>query len=112
MHRCSVAQVANLPYRRLLIGEASELRTAIELATRDTAQRGDSATKVAQTSKSAVSRISQSAGHPNSLALPTWKSATQQVWKPALRPRPARPGNRRGLRRFLQILIDYKSALR
>ena len=48
-------------------------------------KRGEAATKVAQTSKSAVSRISKSAGHPNSTALPTWKSATQQVWKPALR---------------------------
>jgi len=43
------------------------------------------ATKVAQTSKSAVSRISKSAGRPRFIALPTWKSATQQVWKPALR---------------------------
>ena len=42
---------------------------------------------VAQTSKSAVSRISKSASHPNGAALPTWKSAIQQVWKPALRPR-------------------------
>src|SRR6266516_7384127 len=37
MNRCSVAQVANLLYRRLLIGEA----------TRDTAQRDGAATEVA-----------------------------------------------------------------
>jgi len=39
--------------------------------------KGDrkSLVNVAQTSKSAVSRISKSAGHPNSTALPTWKSA-------------------------------------
>ena len=47
-----------------------------------------SRTKVAQTSKSAVSRISKSAGCPNLPVLPTWKSATQQVWKPALRHSP------------------------
>ena len=39
---------------------------------------------VAQTSKSAVSRISKSAGLPHFQVLPTWKSAKQQVWKPAL----------------------------
>jgi hypothetical protein len=42
------------------------------------------ATKVAQTSKSAVSRVSQPARPTASEALPIWKSATQQVWKPAL----------------------------
>ncbi len=46
---------------------------------------------VAPTSKSAVSRISQSAsleisnGHPRFEALPIRKSAIRQVWKPALR---------------------------
>jgi hypothetical protein len=42
------------------------------------------ATKVAQTSKSAVSRVSQPASPTTAEALPIWKSATQQVWKPAL----------------------------
>jgi len=37
---------------------------------------------VAQTAKSAVSRVSKPAGQP--AAQPTWKSAVQQVWKPAL----------------------------
>ena len=46
MNRCSVAQVANLPYRRLLIGEALGRQTASGLATRDTAQRGQAATKI------------------------------------------------------------------
>src|SRR5215471_4111890 len=36
------------------------------------------------TSKSAVSRISKFARFRGIDALPTWKSATQQVWKPAL----------------------------
>src|SRR6266480_5810479 len=40
MNRCTVAQVANLLYRRLLIGEALGGQTASGLATRDTAQRG------------------------------------------------------------------------
>ena len=44
----------------------------------------DTAT-VAQTSKSAVSRVSKPAGRAVSSTLPTWKSAIQQVWKPALR---------------------------
>src|SRR5258705_12179120 len=39
MNRWSVAQVANLAYRRLPIGEVLELRTASGLATRDTADR-------------------------------------------------------------------------
>ena len=39
---------------------------------------------VAQTSKSAVSRASQPAGRTANPVLPIWKSATQQVWKPAL----------------------------
>jgi hypothetical protein len=42
MTRYSVAQVANLPYRRLLIGAALGLRTAsglATLATRDTADK-------------------------------------------------------------------------
>jgi len=37
----------NLLYRRLPIGDALERRTAIGLATRDTAQRGGAATQVA-----------------------------------------------------------------
>jgi len=44
----------------------------------------DTAT-VAQTSKSAVSRVSKPAGRAFSSTLPTWESAIQQVWKPALR---------------------------
>ena len=53
---------------------------------------------VAQTSKSAVSRVSKPAGRPTTgdapagrtrretpRPLPIWKSAIQQVWKPALR---------------------------
>jgi hypothetical protein len=43
-------------------------------------------TLVAQASKPAVSRVSKPAGREHSPSLPTWKSATQQVWKPALRP--------------------------
>src|SRR5213596_392145 len=48
MNRCFVAQVANLLYRRLLIGEALERRTASGLATRDTADTAGCATTEAQ----------------------------------------------------------------
>jgi hypothetical protein len=41
-------------------------------------------TPVAQVSKPAVSRVSKPADQSAFDALPTWKSATQQVWKPAL----------------------------
>jgi len=54
-------------------------------------QRGEAATKVAQTSKSAVSRVSRPAADSSANALPTWKSAIQQVWKPA--PRWCRPAS-------------------
>jgi len=47
-------------------------------------QRGEAATPVAQTSKSAVSRVSKPAAGTTADVLPTWKSAIQQVWKPAL----------------------------
>ena len=40
---------------------------------------------VAQTSESAVSPVSKPARRTTSDALPIWKSAIQQVWKPALR---------------------------
>jgi len=40
---------------------------------------------VAQTFKSAVSRVCKPETLPNRHSLPIWKSATQQVWKPALR---------------------------
>ena len=46
--RCSVAQVANLPYRRLLFGEVLERRTASGLATRDTVDTAVCATAEAQ----------------------------------------------------------------
>ncbi len=39
---------------------------------------------VAQTSQSAVSRVSKPAGLTMSSALPIWNSAIQRVWKPAL----------------------------
>jgi spermidine synthase len=45
---------------------------------------------VAQISKSAVSQVSKPAGHSYAGDLPTWKSAIQQVWKPALRGRDSR----------------------
>src|SRR5262245_28897543 len=48
-------------------------------------QHGDlSEMPLAQTSKSAVSRISKPADETLSHAAPIWKSAIQQVWKPAL----------------------------
>jgi hypothetical protein len=55
---------------------------------RERTQRGVAATPVAQTSKSAVSRVSKPADGTTADALPTWKSPIQQVWKPALQ-RPA-----------------------
>jgi hypothetical protein len=48
-------------------------------------QRYRAATGVALTSKSAVSRVSKPASHVATNALPIWKSATQQVGKPAPR---------------------------
>src|SRR5438477_12855652 len=48
MNRCSVAQVANLLYRRLLIGEALGRQTASGLATRDTVDTAVCATAEAQ----------------------------------------------------------------
>jgi hypothetical protein len=41
-------------------------------------------TGVAQTSESAVSQVSKPARRTTTNALPIWKSAIQQVWKPAL----------------------------
>jgi type II secretory pathway pseudopilin PulG len=41
---------------------------------------------VGRTSKSAVSQVSKPASRSSSDDLPIWKSAIQQVWKPALRP--------------------------
>ena len=68
---------------------------------------------VAQTSKSAVSQVSQTARAGNrsgrgncSDAPPTWKSAIQQVWKPALR---SRPGWRIGVRE--EVAQTSKSAV-
>src|SRR3989442_14617851 len=43
------------------------------------------ANRVAQTSKSAVSQVSKLRALWHFGALPIWKSAIQQVWKPALR---------------------------
>jgi FdhD protein len=47
-------------------------------------RQGNAGSKAAQTSKSAVSRVSKPAGRTISQALPIRKSAIQQVWKPAL----------------------------
>jgi spermidine synthase len=60
--------------------------------------------KVAQTSKSAVSQVSQPAGRLQSHRQPTWKSAIRQVWKPALQ-------DARGLLVALAIGIAVFSAL-
>jgi prepilin-type N-terminal cleavage/methylation domain-containing protein len=43
--------------------------------------------RVPQTSKSAVSQVSKPASRSSSDGLPIWKSAIQQVWKPAIRVR-------------------------
>ena len=48
------SQVANLLYRRLLIGEALGRQTASGLSTRDTAQRGRAATNRAEAQHDAV----------------------------------------------------------
>ncbi len=60
--------------------------------------------KVAQTSKSAVSQVSQPADRLQSYRQPTWKSAIQQVWKPAL-------PDARGLLAALAFAITAFSAL-
>src|SRR5262245_32576088 len=41
------------------------------------------ATKVEQTSNSAVARVSKPADDPRMRLLPIWESAIRQVWKPA-----------------------------
>ena len=59
---------------------------------------------VAQASKPAVSQVSKLAGRGSFRALrqceglPTWKSATRQVWKPAL-PKEHRPASKFGLKK-------------
>ena len=63
-------------------------------------QRRAAATKVAQTSKSAVSRVSKPAERTTSHAQPIGKSAIRQVWKPALRPSVTSPENLRELRKL------------
>jgi len=49
------------------------------------ANRGGVAQTVTQTSKSAASQVSKPAAMARANGLPTWESAIQQVWKPALR---------------------------
>jgi len=84
MNRCSVAQVANLLYRRLPIGEALELLTDSGLAICDTAQRGIAAIK--------------SFSFSSSIAPITMMRTT------------TRTRDSREPRRFRQILIDRLSA--
>jgi hypothetical protein len=57
---------------------------------------------VAQTSKSAVSRVSKPANRVISNALPTWKSAIRQVWKPA--PRAGAAGRLMAMSRCARLL--------
>jgi hypothetical protein len=54
---------------------------------------------------SLVSRVSKPAGRKNACTLPTWKSATQQVWKPALRQAGALPENLRRKAQFCEIVV-------
>lgn len=59
---------------------------------------------VAQTSRSAVSQVSKPAGH-GTREMPTWKSAAQQVWKPALLPKAGETLTRQGLRLITQVCL-------
>src|SRR6266508_3577654 len=100
--RSLVAQICNLPYRRFVIGRASKSSRALALANvpqnailrYSTAQRGGARRSRNQRSADTLS------ASPKSLLTITRTRLS------ALRK------NRGGLRRFAQILIDCKSALR
>ena len=70
-------------------------------------QRGDRA--VTQVSKPAVSRVSKPAKRSN--APPIGKSATRQVWKPALRYGVASPQNLQQPAKIFWIIVTMKSML-
>ncbi len=100
--KAAVAQVSNLPYRRLLVGMAWEEREDFQLHTtcgleiRDTAQRGEAATKM---DRGCGRRPSRSALESRPCC--GWCCAHSRA-----------PKIRRGLQRFWAILINWKSAPR
>jgi hypothetical protein len=69
------------------------------------APRRTVAIRVAQTSESAGSRVSKPARRFDYSDLQTWKSAIQQVWKPALRPSSVMP------RAIIFVLVSFFCAL-
>ena len=77
--RFFVAQIVNLLFRRLAVGEG------LRIANPRHGRLPVCATLVAASPRCAVSRVSKPAGGTTSHAPPIWKSAIQQVWKPALR---------------------------
>src|SRR5439155_8940229 len=107
-----VAQISNLPYRRLVVGKVlpAVVRSGLEI--RDTARRGPAASKHSLFSIGwrrgpgrGGSFLSSSWAAPLLSPLPTPASWGGEEGKRTGR-------NRRGSRRFRQILIDFKPALR
>jgi len=122
-----VAQICNLPYRRFVIGCASESLSAVALADRpQNAILRYSAARQSRNQSSADFQVCCVADFPirrpsklrrtadlevgDTAGLETCATASVDAFRS--RRAPCLLLNRRGLRRFREILIDYKPALR
>ena len=96
------------------IGRLSELavtwRPASGLETRDTAQRGEAATKVAQVSNLPYRGFPIRMRH-DGRTLCRLEAGDTAGWKPALQSLPTLLKNRRDMKQFPEILIECNSAL-
>ncbi|MBI4664074.1 MAG: glycoside hydrolase family 127 protein [Verrucomicrobia bacterium] len=104
-----VAQIFNLPYRRLAACAGSPSLNRPERSTPCRPQVGDTAPRGRAAAKTARGRPGRrGAERPRrpKISEPHLPCAAAVAWKAARRK------NRRGLRRFHAILIDFKSALR
>src|SRR5213078_1940989 len=98
----NVAQTCSLPYRGFIIRRALERLKFCRLRVGDTAQRGEDATKGAR-----VCDPQTLCRPPSVLTNPARRSLSTCCGSQSRAPQ-----NRRGPRRWGQILIDCKSALR